>query len=264
MISPVPTRRVSASCPPRPSGVARTKRSLRSRKVPSAQLYPIAVQVVGQPPKHLRPQARLGPAGPPQVDRSVRSAYLRIAPDKREHVARMAGVQVSQEHFVELVDRQLQTRRLTSRARVSKSCSKIRDIACNEQDLPKPHSPCGLPFGPRKSCSKIANLSDGACRSALPRGDGLFLRICALPCPVSGLECNSIDRGTPARLSYNRRPRRVHFTPQGFAPEAFSSNTDAAVLTASSAAGKPAYTAICRMISRISSRVQPTFNAPRM
>ena len=31
----------------------------------------------------------------------------------------------------------------------------------------------------------------------------------------------------------------------------FSPNTDAAVLTASSAAGKPAYTAICRIISKI-------------
>jgi len=41
-----------------------------------------------------------------------------------------------------------------------------------------------------------------------------------------------------------------------------SLNTDAAVLTAPSAAGKPAYTAICRMISRISLRLQPTFNAP--
>jgi hypothetical protein len=44
----------------------------------------------------------------------------------------------------------------------------------------------------------------------------------------------------------------------------FSANTDAAVLTASSAAGKPAYTAICRIISKISSRVQPTFSAPRI
>ena len=41
-------------------------------------------------------------------------------------------------------------------------------------------------------------------------------------------------------------------------------NTHAAVFTASRAAGKPAYTAICRMISRISSRVQPTFIAPRI
>ena len=57
-----------------------------------------------------RAQARLGPAGPPQVDRSVRPAHLRVAADEREQVARVVGVQVRQEHLVELVDRQLQTR----------------------------------------------------------------------------------------------------------------------------------------------------------
>ena len=52
--------------------------------------------------------------------------------------------------------------------------------------------------------------------------------------------------------------------PGGSVDYCFSPNTDAAVLIASSAAGNPAYTTICKMISRMSSRVQPTFSAPNV
>jgi hypothetical protein len=61
-------------------------------------------------------EARLGPAGPPQVNRSVGPAHLRVAADKRDEVARVVGVQVRQKDLVELIDRQLQTGIVRQRA----------------------------------------------------------------------------------------------------------------------------------------------------
>ena len=57
----------------------------------------------------LRAQARLGPAGTPHVDRPVGPSHLRPATRECDQVAHVVGVQVRQEHLVELVDRQLQT-----------------------------------------------------------------------------------------------------------------------------------------------------------
>ena len=57
-----------------------------------------------------RAQARLRPAGSPDVNRPVRPPDLGQAAAEREHVAHVVGVQVGDEHLVERVHRQLQAR----------------------------------------------------------------------------------------------------------------------------------------------------------
>ena len=57
----------------------------------------------------LRAQAGFGPAWTPHVNWSIGPSHLRPAARERDQIAHVVGVQVGQEHLVELVDRQFQT-----------------------------------------------------------------------------------------------------------------------------------------------------------